>query len=151
MRNDNAMITHQKQVVVNLSVEVSDPDIKVIVKVERVIKPNLLVYKDRKPRSAVKMLEPMPVIEAVCEVVELDPADVLSKRREPRFVHARQMIFFILHKMKKYTMKEAGDSVGKRDHTTVGWALTGHGNDMKYVESYKEQFTKVLEKLKTTK
>lgn len=143
MRDNNIM---KEKVTIRLKVEVSNPDIEVIVKVDKVIKVNYPepTFEEKKR----VLINPHPIIEAVCDVHDLPIEDVMTKSRIPKYVYARRQIYGILINYKGFTFKEAGEVFDGQDHTTAMWAKRKHDDDVRYVPDYKEQFDKVLEKLK---
>lgn len=136
----------QGRVVIRLKVEVNDPNIEVIVHLDKVIKVD---YPKPAPEEKERVLiNPFPIIEAVCQVHGLPMEDVMTKSRIPKYVYARRQIYGVLINYKGFTFKEAGEVFDGQDHTTAMWAKRKHNDDLRYVPAYKEQFDKVLTKLK---
>jgi chromosomal replication initiator protein len=61
------------------------------------------------------------IIRKVCEFMQVKESQVLSKSREYKMVMTRFLIVDCLLKQRsnKYTLKEIGQMLGGRDHTTV--------------------------------
>jgi chromosomal replication initiator protein len=61
---------------------------------------------------------PERIIETVCEHFKLNLKDLQGRSRVRERVFARHIIFYLLRKHTKMSLKSAGDLFG-RDHTTV--------------------------------
>jgi hypothetical protein len=58
------------------------------------------------------------LIIKVCNMYDVTPESLNSKTRKRKCVEARYVIFYILHKICRYSQQETGDIFGK-DHATV--------------------------------
>lgn len=63
------------------------------------------------------------IINAVCEVLEVDYDHVMSKNRNKDNVEARFIIFHILKNNVKLTLKQIAELIGGKHHTTVLYGL----------------------------
>lgn len=64
------------------------------------------------------MITPDKIIEIVCDHFKLAVKEVQSRSRVREFVYARNIIFYLLRKHTKMSLKSSGELFG-RDHTTV--------------------------------
>ena len=141
-------MSRNKRVTISVNVQVTDPNIEVVVNVNRVVVKKIENHYSKAIRDNVAMLDPSDVIKAVCKRWKCIEVGVLSKSRKTIYVTARQMVFSILYKKLKYSLKEAGDAVGGKDHTTVLHSLLRHNEAMKSMDKYRDAFDQVLTDLK---
>jgi chromosomal replication initiator protein len=64
------------------------------------------------------VITPEKIIETVCEHFKLTFKDLQSRSRVREFVYARHIIFYLIRKHTKMSLKSSGEMFG-RDHTTV--------------------------------
>ncbi|MDP6459052.1 MAG: chromosomal replication initiator protein DnaA [Candidatus Bathyarchaeota archaeon] len=64
------------------------------------------------------------IIAKVCFFYGVEPSAVLSKRRDKKVTHARQVAIYLLRECSHMSLKDIGSYVGNRDHTTIrhAWA-----------------------------
>lgn len=74
--------------------------------------------KEEYKAPILRVVTPEKIIEAVCGHLKLTEKDVLSRSRYKERVYARHIIFYLLRKKTKITLKAAGELL-HRDHTTV--------------------------------
>jgi len=69
--------------------------------------------------NTVDVYDPVPdVIDAACNLWNVDPAELLSACRKTAVVAARQPIMAVLYHEYRMTLADIGDALD-RDHTTV--------------------------------
>jgi chromosomal replication initiator protein len=74
--------------------------------------------KDDYRAEIAPVVTPERIIEAVCEHFKLSLKGLQGRSRVREFVYARHIIFYLLRKHTKMSLKSAGELFG-RDHTTV--------------------------------
>lgn len=66
-----------------------------------------------------KFLHPDSVINAVCDFYNIKSTQLKGERRDSIFVKPRQVCMFLLKEDVRLSLKEIGNLLGGRDHTTV--------------------------------
>ena len=82
---------------------------------------------------------PNTIISAVSKALSLEYDDVVSHCRKRELVDARHIISFILAKNSELNLREIGELLGGRDHTTViasvnAYQLFIDSRDKKFIE-----------------
>jgi chromosomal replication initiation ATPase DnaA len=145
-------MSQKQRVVIRLKVEVSDPNIKVVVKVDKVVMVKKYVEDKMntgdlpKLPNNLKIIDASEIISKVCEYLKLKRDILLSKNRTRGYVKCRQMIAHILYNVESYTLIEAGDCLN-RDHTTVGYLISRHLADHDQDEKYRIKYNQMVEDL----
>lgn len=75
------------------------------------------IKEQYRPQSA-PVITAEKIIETVCEHFSLTEKQVQGRDRFKEYVYARHIIFYLLRKNTKMTLKSAGELL-HRDHTTV--------------------------------
>ena len=82
--------------------------------------------KPTKPKidySSPEWYKAIKICETVCSDCQINREDLLSARRIPILVDARQVCFLLIHEMTGCTLQTIADMFGKRTHSTVLYGL----------------------------
>ncbi|OGD61770.1 hypothetical protein A3A71_00495 [Candidatus Berkelbacteria bacterium RIFCSPLOWO2_01_FULL_50_28] len=59
------------------------------------------------------------VIRCVANHFEIEPSDILGKKRHQELVYPRQIVMYLLREVLDQSFPQIGDQLGGRDHTTI--------------------------------
>jgi chromosomal replication initiation ATPase DnaA len=118
-----------RRIVITLKMEVSDPDIEVIVKVDKVV-----------------IMTAMLVVEECSKAAGVSPDLVLTKSRKAPIVQARIMATAIMTEHCTFSNSEIARALG-RDHTSTLYLYKVHKNQMDTDGEYRSQYNKLLKRL----
>ena len=62
---------------------------------------------------------PSLIVEIVSEYFRLSPQELVGRRRAPQLSEARQLTMYIIYKQAHCSLKEIGQLLGGRDHSTI--------------------------------
>ena len=78
------------------------------------------ILKDTISSDSIKELTPDYIIKIVSEYTNISYDDITSSKRSKEIATARQIVMYICRKyLDLYSLKQIGDAVGGKDHTTV--------------------------------
>lgn len=66
---------------------------------------------------------PDDIIKAVAEYYKVRPEDIRSKKRTKEITTPRHVAMYLIRVMTDYTLKDVGDIIGSRDHTTIKYGF----------------------------
>lgn len=92
-------------------------------------------------------ITPEKIVETVCEHFKLTVKEVNSRKRFKELVYARHIIFYLLRKHTKMSLKSSGELFG-RDHTTVIHSVETLNNLMYTEPDVRAEVDLIEEKLK---
>ncbi len=87
---------------------------------------------------------PDDIIKAVAEYYKIRPEDIKSKKRTKEIATPRHVAMYLIRVMTDYTLKDVGDIIGSRDHTTIKYGFEKIMTEM----NEREDFKKTIETLK---
>ena len=87
---------------------------------------------------------PDDIIKAVAEYYKIRPEDIKSKKRTKEIATPRHVAMYLIRVMTDYTLKDVGDIIGSRDHTTIKYGFEKIMTEM----NEREEFKKTIETLK---
>lgn len=87
------------------------------------------------------------ILEVVAKETLVSTAMVISKCREKELVDARNIYSKIMKDRYDIPLKEIGNILGGRDHTTIINNIRNFNNLYRYNDAFKEKAKRVLEKL----
>jgi chromosomal replication initiation ATPase DnaA len=92
----------------------------------------------------------------VCEICEIDQAQLLNSDRTRHIVIARHLYCYFASNVLRHTYKRIGDALGKRDHTTAihGKAKVAdmiYVHDHLYMPAFKEVQARLNELINTSR
>lgn len=119
-----------RRIILTLQMEVSDPDIEVIVRVDKVV-----------------ILSAHIIIQECCFELGIDYDKVLTATRKAPVVRARFMSIAIMRDYAGLSFPEIGRSLN-RDHSSIMYLYKVHGNEMDTNEEYAKAYKRVLRRLK---
>ena len=78
------------------------------------------ILKDTISSNSIKEITPELIIKIVSEYTNISYNDIISSKRSKEIATARQMVMYLCRKyLEYYSLKQIGDAVGGKDHTTV--------------------------------
>ena len=78
------------------------------------------ILKDTISSNSIKELTPDYIIKIVSDYTNISYNDIISSKRSKEIATARQIVMYICRKyLDLYSLKQIGDAVGGKDHTTV--------------------------------
>jgi chromosomal replication initiator protein len=87
---------------------------------------------------------PDDIIKAVAEYYKIRPEDIKSKKRTKEIATPRHVAMYLIRVMTDYTLKDVGEIIGSRDHTTIKYGFEKIMTEM----NEREEFKKTIETLK---
>ncbi len=78
-----------------------------------------------------KEITPSYIIEVVAEHFDVNPDDIMSKKRNSEFVLPRQICMYLCREMTESSLVSIGKLLGKKDHTTVLHGINKISEEMK--------------------
>ena len=92
----------------------------------------------------------MDILQVVATETHVTVDMILSKCREKELVDARNIYSKIMKDRFDFPLKEIGNILGGRDHTTIINNVKNFNNLYKYNDAFKEKAKRVLTKLEIT-
>lgn len=77
-----------------------------------------------------KEITPQFILEIVAEHYNLNPNDILSKKRTRNIAHPRQIVMYLCRILTDTSLQNIGKMLGKRDHTTIMHGADKIANDI---------------------
>ena len=77
------------------------------------------VLKDLISSDVKKNVTVESITEIVAEHFGITPADILSSKKSRNIAHPRQICMYLCRDLTEISLKEIGDKLGKRDHSTI--------------------------------
>lgn len=91
----------------------------------------------------------IPLIkEVVAKFYGISVEDIDSKKRPKAIAYPRQVAMHLSRELTDLSLPKIGDAFGGRDHTTVIYAYDKIEKDLEMDEDFKNDFEKILEKIK---
>lgn len=87
------------------------------------------------------------IIALVCKKKNLDIKDVLSKKRQRPLPDTRFLMFHLMKKFTKMSLKSIGQNVGGRDHSTVIHGLQSFQNMLDTDPEFKREVERIEQKI----
>lgn len=66
-----------------------------------------------------KEITPSSIINTVSQYFNIDPQDIVSRKRNSELVQARQIVMYLCRDLTEASLSEIAKILGKKDHTTV--------------------------------
>lgn len=109
------------------------------------IKEKELITKNKKYRRA--LISPQDVLEIVSKNFSVTIEDILSKSRKKEVSEARHIYCKIMKSEFNYSLKSIGETIGKRDHTTVIHSVNTVDDRCDTEEGYRENIDSIIDQL----
>lgn len=89
------------------------------------------VLKDLISSDVKKNVTVESITEIVAEHFGITPADILSSKKSRNIAHPRQICMYLCRDLTEISLKEIGDKLGKRDHSTILHGFNKISEDLK--------------------
>ena len=103
--------------------------------------------KDIISPNAKKQITPQVIIDVVAEHFGISSADIVSKRRNSKFVLPRQICMYLCRELTTESLQNIGKALNKKDHTTVIHGIEKITDDMTKNEELKNKIGIIKKKL----
>ena len=105
------------------------------------------VLKDIISPNAHREITPELIIQIVAEHFQITVEDIASQKRDQKIAKPRQIAMYLCRTMTDIPLKTIGSYMGKRDHTTVGYAAEKISSAMKTDESLRNTIEVITKKI----
>lgn len=87
------------------------------------------------------------IIETVAEHYHISPDDIKSSKRNKEIAYPRQICMYLCRKMTADSLQAVGNSLGKKDHTTIIHGEKKISDDLKHDENLKNTIDILIKKI----
>ena len=95
-----------------------------------------------------KVITPDLVIKTVCSYYDISAEDMTGKRKNKEISYPRQIAMYLLYSMCNLTYKKIAELTGRKDHTTVLYAVEKLSDRIKTDTSFKNTIEDIKHKIK---
>lgn len=93
------------------------------------------------------IITPEFIVEVVSQHYNLNPEDILSKKRPREISYPRQIVMYLCRKLTDLSLPQIGKSLGNRDHTTVIHGYEKISSDIKNDQMLKNTIETLAKKI----
>ena len=90
---------------------------------------------------------PDDIIKVVAEYYKVRPEDIRSKKRTKEITTPRHVAMYLIRVMTDYTLKDVGDIIGSRDHTTIKYGFEKIMTEMNERDDFKNTIETLKKKI----
>lgn len=87
------------------------------------------------------------IIDTVAEHYNISPDDIKSSKRNKEIAYPRQICMYLCRKMTADSLQSVGNSLGKKDHTTIIHGEKKISDDLKHDENLKNTIDILIKKI----
>ena len=103
--------------------------------------------KDMISPNQARIVTPELIMETVAEHFHIEPADIISTKRNSSIVIPRQIFMYLCRELLEMPLKSIANYVHKKDHTTVMHGISRIEEEMKQSENMKNSVDIIRKKL----
>ncbi len=90
---------------------------------------------------------PDDIIKVVADYYKIRPEDIRSKKRTKEITTPRHVAMYLIRVMTDYTLKDVGDIIGSRDHTTIKYGFEKVMTEMNDRDDFKNTIETLKKKI----
>lgn len=92
-------------------------------------------------------LDHTKIIDVVCKFYDIEPSDLLSKKRVKELVIPRQIAMYLLKNELSYSFPQIAIQLGKKDHTTIMYGYNKIKQSLKSNKALSKEINMIKERL----